>query len=51
MKLMMLVMLILLNGCIGETLFSIGPIKIKPGDIISAPSKINKVITKEKDNE
>ena len=44
-------MLILLNGCIGQTLFTFGPIQVKPGDVLTAPTKINKVIKKEKTND
>ena len=32
-----LLLLIMLNGCFGATIFSIGPIPVKPGDIISKP--------------
>ena len=30
-------LLILLSGCFGATLFQIGPIPVKPGDIITKP--------------
>ena len=34
-----LVLLTMLSGCFGQTLFSIGPIPIKPGDLVSSPIK------------
>ena len=33
----LLLLLILLPGCFGATLFSIVPIPVKPGDIVSKP--------------
>ena len=39
----------LLSGCIGETLFTIGPVQYKQSDLITTPLKIAKV--KEKTNE
>ena len=32
-----ILLLILLSGCFGATLFQIGPIPVKPGDIITKP--------------
>tara|TARA_B110000196_G_C20842331_1_gene518871 strand:+ start:118 stop:252 length:135 start_codon:yes stop_codon:yes gene_type:complete len=29
----------MLSGCFGQTLFSIGPIPVKPGDLVSSPIK------------
>ena len=39
----------LLSGCLGETLFTIGPVQYKQSDLITTPLKIAKV--KEKTNE
>ena len=32
-----ILLLLLLSGCFGGTLFQIGPIPVKPGDIITKP--------------
>ena len=36
-----ILLLIMLNGCFGATIFSIGPIPVKPGDVISKPITSN----------
>ena len=43
----------LLSGCIGETLFTIGPVQYKQSDLITTPAKIYKLQKdkKEKTNE
>ena len=43
----------LLSGCIGETLFTIGPINYKQADLITTPTKIYNITKpkKEKTNE
>ena len=40
---------LLVSGCVGETLFTIGPVQYKQSDLITTPLKIAKV--KEKTNE
>jgi len=40
---------LLLSGCFGSTLTTIGPLQIKQSDLLTAPIKIAKV--KEKTNE
>ena len=43
----------LLSGCIGETLFTIGPVQYKQSDLITTPYKIYNITKpkKEKTNE
>jgi len=40
----------LLSGCIGETLFTAGPLQFKQSDLVTTPAKIIK-LKKEKTNE
>ena len=40
---------LLLSGCIGETLFTAGPLQFKQSDLVTTPAKI--LIKKEKDKE
>jgi lipid-binding SYLF domain-containing protein len=39
----------LLSGCIGETLFTAGPLQFKQSDLVTTPAKLLKI--KEKTNE
>ena len=39
----------LLSGCIGETIFTAGPLQFKQSDLVTTPAKI--LIKKEKDKE
>ena len=36
-KVSIILLLFLLSGCFGGTLFQIGPIPVKPGDIVTKP--------------
>tara|TARA_B100000287_G_scaffold351287_1_gene340336 strand:- start:926 stop:1078 length:153 start_codon:yes stop_codon:yes gene_type:complete len=47
-KLLIILISIFLSGCIGETMATFGPLKIKPGDIATAP--IKKVIMEKNDD-
>ena len=41
----------LLSGCLGETIFTAGPLQFKQSDIVTTPAKIYKLKTEEKTNE
>ena len=41
----------LLSGCIGETIFTAGPLQFKQSDLITTPAKIYKLKKEEKTNE
>ena len=39
----------LLSGCIGETLFTIGPVQYKQSDLVTTPYKLYQLQTKAKE--
>ena len=41
----------LLSGCIGETIFTAGPLQFKQSDLVTTPAKIYKLKKEEKTNE
>ena len=41
----------LLSGCLGETIFTAGPLQFKQSDIVTTPAKIYKLKKEEKTNE
>lgn len=43
------ILILLLTGCFGAELLKIGGVGIKTGDVITAPSKIEKLNKKEND--
>ena len=42
---------LLLSGCIGETIFTAGPLQFKQSDLVTTPAKIYKLKKEEKTNE
>ncbi len=49
MRIIFIILLsVILSGCIGETITTFGPLKVKPGDLATAP--IKKAIMEKKDD-
>tara|TARA_A100001011_G_C13705180_1_gene593231 strand:- start:296 stop:430 length:135 start_codon:yes stop_codon:yes gene_type:complete len=36
----------MLSGCFGQTLFTVGPVPIKPGDMLTSPIKHKIIVDK-----
>jgi len=43
------ILILLLSGCFGPSIANVGGVKITAGDLITAPSKIEKLNKKEND--
>ncbi len=41
-----LIILTMLSGCFGQTLFTVGPVPIKPGDMLTSPIKHKIIVDK-----
>ena len=47
MRILIIISFLFLTGCIGETLYTIGPLQVKPGDVLTAPIKVKKMVAKD----
>lgn len=47
-KIIPIISLLLLTGCLGETLATFGPVKITASDVVTTPINVKKTIDKSK---